>query len=193
MPEGLSAILFSGLLFGGLADFKWLESPLQGCIARDQTSKQWRAEGRHVFDHQVGDWCVVASLHKGAWEAEQWSRWSGPSGHGWRVRLPLQAVAPAPVKGARQEQVFHVGDQKWLRIRHANGSSLHEAHQRERERLAGAQPGDAKEDRASASEQRFWISHFQGKEGVQGLITLRVEGEGWFHVSLHQSGPEMPQ
>ena len=193
MPEGLSAILFSGLLFGGLADFKWLESPLQGCAARDQTSIQWRSEGRQVFDHQVADWCVVASIHKGAWEAEQWSRSSGPSGHGWHVRLPLKAVKPSLARGGQQEQVFHVGDQKSLRIRPAHGSSLHEAHRRERARLSGEEPTGANQDSPQASDQRFWISHFQGKQGARGLITLRVDGEGWFHVSLHQSDSEALQ
>lgn len=212
MPEGLSALLFSGLLFGGLADFQWIESPLQGCMARDQTSQRWRDEGRRVFDHQAGDWCVVASLHQGHWEAEQWRRSPAEQGHGWRVRLPLQGVQASSSKSAGQDQVFHVGDQRWLRIRPAHGASLHEAHARERQRLtesdassealghappknathkndesSDARGGSVHQDSSDPSRQRFWISHFEGKEGIQGLITLRIEGEGWFHVSLHHS------
>lgn len=111
------------VLFGAPTEFALRSSDLPSCKARDRTAHVWQQEKRPVFLHQIKPWCIVASIHRGAWHAEQWMD-VGAHSHGWKIKVPFSSL-PHGVPAQRQ---LDLAPGVSLSLDHHPGLTLEQAH-----------------------------------------------------------------
>ena len=189
------------VLFGAPADLKLLTSEKPACEARNQTAEKWRAAGYAVFTHEVKPWCIVASIHQGTWQAEQWtqpapmasrgyshSSLHGSSrSHGWSVSIALAAL-PAP--GA-QSTVYRLAPGVELQAFHYPGQSIDNAHQQRLLALwskTKALPHPMSKPNDSPG-MRYRVHRMQRGTAVVTVVTVQSALQDAFQIQLTESQP----
>jgi hypothetical protein len=196
LPDALFTMAMA--IFGAQAEVTLLESVLPACAARDQTARTWRKTRPQVFMHDQASWCIVASLHQGLWQAEQWQREAKllPSvrgtqasepkkSHGWSVKIPLHTL---PTPGSAP-QVYRLAPGVEMAARRYPGATPLQAHRQVLSVLLP--PSDRAHVPRSATHvaSDYLVHRIAGSQAIVTLVTMHVEGLGTVQVQLTEAQP----
>jgi hypothetical protein len=196
LPETLFTMAMA--LFGAPAEVTLLASALPACEARDQTARHWRKTRPQVFVHNEAAWCIVASLHRGAWHAEQWQREDAPlsiaggvpasgnkKSHGWSVKMPLNAL-PAP---GIAPQVHRLAPGVEVAARHYPGMTPSQAHRQMLSMLLPPSELSAASRPAIQGPSDYLLHRFPRGQATVTLLTMHADGLGTVQVQLTEAQP----